>query len=51
VVIPNTGVAAIPLDGASQPRGGFAIDPRTGNILHGTGTAYIDPRTGQLIPR
>lgn len=54
VVIPQTGVtAATPYlpDGASQPRGNFAIDPRTGNILHGTGAAYIDPRTGQIIPR
>ena len=45
VIIPNTGVAVAP---TTQ---GFAIDPRTGRILHGAGTGYVDPRSGQFVPR
>lgn len=44
VVIPQTGAPAV-------PSGNFAIDPRTGNVLHGIPGGYIDPRTGQVIPR
>lgn len=37
---------------AAAPAGDFAIDPRSGAVLHGTpGGAYIDPRTGQVVPR
>ncbi|MGE5095560.1 MAG: hypothetical protein ACM3SO_10500 [Betaproteobacteria bacterium] len=44
VIIPQTGAPA-------TPSGNFAIDPRTGNVLHGIPGGYIDPRTGQVVPR
>lgn len=45
VVDPRTG-------SAPAPAGAFAIDPRTGAVLHGPpGGPYVDPRTGQLVPR
>lgn len=35
-----------------QPaRPGFAIDPRTGNVLHETPAGYIDPLTGRFVPK
>jgi hypothetical protein len=30
---------------------GVAIDPRTGQILHETPNGYVNPRTGEFIPR
>ena len=45
VLIPNSGIAVAPTTNT------FAIDPRTGHILHGAGTGYVDPRTGLFIPR
>jgi hypothetical protein len=45
VIVPNTGIAVAPTTST------FAIDPRTGHILHEAGTGYVDPRTGQFIPR
>lgn len=47
IVIPRTGAVAAP----AGPAGTFAIDPRTGNVMHGTGAGYVDPRTGQFTPR
>jgi hypothetical protein len=47
LVNPRTGVILAPTP--SMP--GFAIDPRTGNVLHGIPGGYVDPRTGQVIPR
>ena len=47
IVIPRTGSIAAP----TAPAGNFAIDPRTGNVMHGTGPGYVDPRTGQFTPR
>jgi hypothetical protein len=47
IVIPRSGSIAAP----TTPSGNFAIDPRTGNVLHGTGAGYVDPRTGQFTPR
>jgi hypothetical protein len=44
LVIPGTGSAA-------TPSGRFAIDPRTGAVLHEIPGGYIDPRTGQVTPR
>lgn len=42
----------IPRSGAATtPSGRFAVDPRTGNVLHETLGGYIDARTGQFIPR
>lgn len=44
VVIPSTGSAA-------TPAGRFAIDPRSGAVLHEIPGGFIDPRTGQVTPR
>ena len=44
VVIPQSGAAA-------APSGRFAVDPRTGSVLHETLGGYVDPRTGQFIAR
>ena len=44
LVIPRSGAA-------TMPSGRFAVDPRTGNVLHETLGGYVDPRTGQFIPR
>ena len=44
VVIPGTGAAA-------APAGRFAVDPRTGAVLHEIPGGFIDPRTGQVTPR
>ena len=30
---------------------GVAVDPRTGRLLHETPNGYIDPRTGQFVPK
>jgi hypothetical protein len=53
LVMPRTGSVAVPITPApplpSSP--GFAVDPRTGNVLHGTGAGFVDPRTGQVTPR
>lgn len=43
-VVPQSGVAPAPTTR-------FAIDPRTGAVLHEIPGAYIDPRTGQIVPR
>ena len=47
IVIPRTGSVAAP----TTPSGNFAVDPRTGSVMHGTGAGYVDPRTGQFTPR
>jgi hypothetical protein len=33
------------------PSGKFAVDPTTGALLHEVPGGYVDPRTGQFIPR
>ena len=33
------------------PSNRFAIDPRTGAVLHEIPGGYVDPRTGQVTPR
>ena len=43
-VNPRTGAPAL-------PSGPFAIDPTTGGVLHAVPGGYVDPRTGQLVPR
>ena len=45
IVIPQSGSVVAPTTGR------FAVDPRTGNILHESGGSYVDPRTGALVPR
>lgn len=44
LVIPQSGAVA-------APSGRFAIDPRTGAVLHEIPGGYVDPRTGQFTPR
>jgi hypothetical protein len=46
VVIPRSGAVLIP-----SPANPFAVDPRSGRILHEVPGGYVDPRTGQLSPR
>ena len=46
VVNPSTGSVIAP-----PPAPGFAVDPRTGHLLHETPSGYVDPRTGQFIPK
>ena len=48
VAIPGKGTAAIP---TSPSTPGFAVDPLSGHVLHGVPGGYVDPRTGQFIPR
>ncbi len=47
IAMPKTGTMLVPAD----PLGRFAIDPRTGSVLHEIPGGYINPRTGQVIPR
>jgi len=51
VVLPPKPVVIAPSGAAATPSGRFAVDPRTGNVLHETPGGYIDPRTGQFLPR
>ena len=41
---PRTGAPAL-------PSGRFAVDPTTGGVLHEVPGGYVDPRTGQFVPR
>lgn len=50
VVIPGKGTVAVPT-APTLPAPGFAVDPLTGNVLHGVPGGYVDPKTGQFIPR
>jgi hypothetical protein len=43
-VNPQTGSVAV-------PSGKFAVDPATGHVLHEVPGGYVDPRTGQFVPR
>jgi hypothetical protein len=51
IVPPKTAVN--PQTGAAPaPSGRFAVDPRTGAVMHEAGPGgYVDPRTGQFVPR
>jgi hypothetical protein len=40
-----------PSGAIATPANRFAIDPRTGSVLHEIPGGYIDPRTGQVTPR
>lgn len=44
-IIPQSGAVA------TSPSGTFAINPRSGAILHEIPGGYVDPRTGQVTPR
>jgi hypothetical protein len=51
VVVPPKPMV-IPQSGAvTSPSGRFAVDPRTGSVLHEIPGGYVDPRTGQVTPR
>jgi hypothetical protein len=43
VANPRTGIATSP------PAGGFAIDPKSGHVLHQGPAGYVDPKTGQIV--
>jgi hypothetical protein len=47
VAIPGKGTAIVP----TAPAPGFAVDPTNGHVLHGVNGGYVDPRTGQFVPR
>lgn len=51
VVEPSRRLALPPAGIAPLPATRFAIDPRTGGVLHEVPGGYIDPRTGALVPR
>lgn len=44
VTIPSTG-------STTTPSGRFAVDPRTGSVLHEIPGGYVDPKTGQVVPK
>lgn len=49
---PRTGTTITPVaPPPASPTQPFAVDPRTGSVLHGVGGGYVDPRTGQFSPR
>ena len=41
----------LPSGAVVTPSNRFAIDPRTGAVLHEIPGGYVDPRTGQVTPR
>ena len=47
IVVPRSGTVAAPI----APGSSFAVDPRTGAVMHGAGGGFVDPRTGQFTPR
>jgi hypothetical protein len=50
VVVPPKPLV-LPSGSVVTPSERFAIDPRTGAVLHEIPGGYIDPRTGQVTPR
>ena len=48
LVVPGKGAVILPTSPATP---GFAVDPLTGNVLHGVPGGYVEPKTGQFIPR
>lgn len=42
---------ALPSGALPAPSGRFAIDPRTGAVLHEIPGGYVNPLTGQVTPR
>jgi hypothetical protein len=52
VIVPPKPVLNPQTGSAPAPAGRFAVDPRTGALLHEAGPGgYVDPRTGQFVPR
>ena len=50
IVVPSRPVV-MQSGAVATPSNRFAIDPRTGAVLHEIPGGYIDPRTGQVTPR
>ncbi len=50
VVVPPKPIVT-PSGAVASPSNRFAIDPRTGAVLHEIPGGYVDPRTGQVVPR
>jgi hypothetical protein len=44
IAIPQAGAVAV-------PSAGIAINPRNGSVLQEIPGGYLDPRTGQVVPR
>jgi len=44
IVVPRSGVVI-------APAGPAAVNPLTGHTLHDAGNGFIDPRTGQFVPK
>ena len=51
VVVPPRLIISAPTGRPIAPSIGAAVDPRSGHILHETPSGYIDPRTGQFVPK
>ena len=51
VVVPPKPAVVPPTGSVPAPSGRFAIDPRSGAVLHEVPGGYVDPRTGQFVPR
>jgi hypothetical protein len=41
----------LPSGAVTMPTDRFAIDPRTGSVLHEIPGGFVDPRTGHVTPR
>ncbi|MGZ5103903.1 MAG: hypothetical protein ACXWHB_06005, partial [Usitatibacter sp.] len=50
-VVPPARPVVLPSGSAVLPSDRFAVDPRTGHVLHEIPGGYVDPRTGQVTPR
>ena len=50
VVVPPKPLV-LPSGSVATPSERFAVDPRTGAVLHEIPGGYVDPRTGQITPR
>lgn len=48
---PHSGVATTPPVGKFAVDPKFAIDPMTGAVLHEVPGGFVDPKTGQFVPR
>ena len=50
VVVPPKPLV-LPSGSVAMPGDRFAVDPRTGAVLHEIPGGYVDPRTGRVTPR
>jgi hypothetical protein len=49
-VVTPTKPLVLPSGSVTTPSEHFAVDPRTGAVLHAIPGGYVDPRTGQVTP-